>query len=114
MTNPTHPRSSRYELEKRAMEAMARNEPAEALSCHTSTGVPPQLDRFMTALRPHLPIDDENCELEGRVICALDGEEKAFGSPLKPHPCPTHKQGRLTCKRRVPARCMLRSTWRFR
>ncbi len=46
---------SGYELESRAMSAMQNSEPAEVLSVHTSAGVPPQLDQFLTALRPHLP-----------------------------------------------------------
>jgi hypothetical protein len=44
-----------WELEQRAMSSLARSEPAEVLSIHTSAGVPPQLDHFLSALEPHLP-----------------------------------------------------------
>jgi adenosylmethionine-8-amino-7-oxononanoate aminotransferase/alkylhydroperoxidase family enzyme len=44
-----------YNLEVRAMEAMQRDEPAAALSVHTSAGVPPELDEFLKALEPHIP-----------------------------------------------------------
>ncbi len=44
-----------YELEVRAMEALQKDEPAATLSVHTSAGVPPELDRFLTALEPHIP-----------------------------------------------------------
>ena len=46
---------SGHELEVRAMAALEKGEAAEVLSIHTSAGVPPQLDDFMTALEPHLP-----------------------------------------------------------
>ena len=44
-----------YELEVSAMEAMRKDEPAAALSVHTSAGVPPELNEFLTALEPHIP-----------------------------------------------------------
>merc|ERR1719313_2540551 len=37
------------------MEDLRNERPAECMSVHTSAGVPPQLDRFITALEPHLP-----------------------------------------------------------
>ena len=45
-----------WELEQRAMSSLARSEPAEVLSIHTSAGVPPQLETFINALEPHLPV----------------------------------------------------------
>lgn len=44
-----------YELEVSAMDALRKDEPAAALSVHTSAGVPPALDDFLTALEPHIP-----------------------------------------------------------
>ncbi|KAH8081091.1 synthetase [Aureococcus anophagefferens] len=44
-----------FEVERRAMAALEAGEPAEALSVHTSAGVPPQLARFLDAWEPHLP-----------------------------------------------------------
>ena len=44
-----------FEVERRAMAALERDEAAEALSVHTSAGVPPQLDAFLAAWEPHLP-----------------------------------------------------------
>ena len=44
-----------FALEQRAMEDLRNERPAECMSVHTSAGVPPQLDRFLTALEPHLP-----------------------------------------------------------
>jgi len=44
-----------YELESRAMEALARGEPAPPLSIHTSAGSPPALGGFVQALKQHLP-----------------------------------------------------------
>jgi hypothetical protein len=44
-----------YELETRAMEALANGEPAPPLSIHTSAGTPPALGGFVQALKQHLP-----------------------------------------------------------
>ena len=44
-----------YELEVSAMDALRKDEPAAALSVHTSAGVPPALNDFLTALEPHIP-----------------------------------------------------------
>ena len=44
-----------FALEQRVMEDLRNERPAECMSVHTSAGVPPQLDRFITALEPHLP-----------------------------------------------------------
>lgn len=44
-----------YELEVSAMEALRKDEPAAALSVHTSAGVPPELNEFLKALEPHIP-----------------------------------------------------------
>ena len=43
-----------FELEQRAFASLEKGEPAEVLSIHTSAGVPPQMDRFMDALAPHV------------------------------------------------------------
>ena len=43
-----------YDLEVRAMEALKEGQPAPALSVHTSAGVPPEMDAFLTALAPHV------------------------------------------------------------
>ena len=47
-----------FEAETRMFEALQNDAPAEALSCHTSAGVPASLDQFLTALAPHLPVRD--------------------------------------------------------
>ena len=47
-----------FEIESRAMEALAQHKPAETLSVHTSAGVPTQLDEFIAALKRHLPMAD--------------------------------------------------------
>jgi adenosylmethionine-8-amino-7-oxononanoate aminotransferase len=44
-----------FAVEARAMAALRRGESAEALSVHTSAGVPAALDRFLAALAPHVP-----------------------------------------------------------
>ena len=49
-----------FELEARAMAALTGGMPAETLSIHTSAGVPPQLETFIDALAPHLPVDDDD------------------------------------------------------
>ena len=36
------------------IQALENSEAAECLSVHTSAGVPPSMDRFLAALRPHL------------------------------------------------------------
>ena len=36
-----------FDVEQRAMAALAAGEPADTLSVHTSAGVPPQLERFL-------------------------------------------------------------------
>ena len=44
-----------FDLESRAMAALAAGEPAPALSIHTSAGTPPALGGFLHALAQHLP-----------------------------------------------------------
>ena len=69
---------SGFEKEARVMEALRQSQPAEALSVHTSAGVPAELDAFLKALKPHLPVDGDdwcvNLQLEGAsaVHAAID------------------------------------------
>ena len=76
-----------FEIESRAMEALAQNKPAETLSVHTSAGVPTQLDEFIAALKRHLPMADGddwcvNLQSEGAsaVHAAVDMCLQAFHS----------------------------------
>ena len=79
-----------FELEMRAMVALERGDPAEALSIHTSAGVPEQLATFIDALEPHVPgrRDDwcVNLQAEGAsaVHAAVDMVLQAgdAGAPL--------------------------------
>ena len=50
-----------FELEQRAMAALANGAPAEVLSIHTSAGVPEQLATFIDALGPHVPGGGDWC-----------------------------------------------------
>ena len=69
---------SGFEKEARVMEALRQSQPAEVLSVHTSAGVPAELDAFLKALKPHLPVDGDdwcvNLQLEGAsaVHAAID------------------------------------------
>ena len=60
---------SGFEKETRVMEALRQSQPAEVLSVHTSAGVPAEMDAFLRALKPHLPVDGDdwcvNLQLEG-------------------------------------------------
>ena len=67
-----------FELETRAMASLEAGHPADVLSLHTSAGVPPQLDTFISALAPHLPTQGDdwcvNLQAEGAsaVHAAID------------------------------------------
>jgi len=69
---------SGWQLELKAMEALQKGEPAPTLSVHTSAGVPPEMDRFLAALEPHIPSDNGdwcvNLQAEGAsaVHAAID------------------------------------------
>uniref|UniRef100_A0A7S2H4L5 Uncharacterized protein n=1 Tax=Haptolina brevifila TaxID=156173 RepID=A0A7S2H4L5_9EUKA len=77
-----------FELEARAMAALTGGMPAETLSIHTSAGVPPQLETFIDALAPHLPVDDDdwclNLQAEGAsaVHAAIDMCLQASGQNI--------------------------------
>ena len=82
-----------FELEQRAFAALEHGEPAEVLSIHTSAGVPEQLETFIHALEPHLPITDQrgdwcvNLQAEGAsaVHAAIDMCLQASGQdPAQP------------------------------
>lgn len=66
------------------IQALENSEAAECLSVHTSAGVPPSMDRFLAALRPHLPTDGEewavNLQAEGAsaVHAAVDMALQVF------------------------------------
>ena len=75
-----------YDLEVKAMEALRQSQPAPALSVHTSAGVPPELDQFLSALEPHLPTESKdwcvNLQAEGAsaVHAAIDMGLQVFQS----------------------------------
>jgi adenosylmethionine-8-amino-7-oxononanoate aminotransferase len=48
------------EYEQRTMNQLENGDFADSLSIHTSAGLPPALDDFLEALRPHLPWDGGN------------------------------------------------------
>ena len=60
-----------FEIEQRSFRALERNERADALSIHTSTGVPKSLNTFLDALQPHLP---EWAQAEGDWCVNLQAE----------------------------------------
>ena len=104
-----------YELEVSAMEAMRKDEPAAALSVHTSAGVPPELNEFLTA-EPHIPTKTGdwcvNLQAEGASavhaaidMALLDGGE----CPSACAGCPTwqaHPRTRVLSLERPRARTL--------
>ena len=51
-----------FEYEQKVMEQLMAGEFANPLSTHTSAGVSPELDGFLSAMAPHLPWSEETHE----------------------------------------------------
>lgn len=70
------------EYEMRAMEDMANGNFASPLSIHTSSGVPPALEEFLGALRPHLPwkFDTREEEEDWMVSLQIEGASAVWAA----------------------------------